>query len=100
MARARRGSIFACSGSTASGTGGGAACLQQSLCAAQLSAVESGCSSYIACVCPGGVYDPNNVPACTPQEQTSSCMSAITPLGTCEAQSCGSACTTTVTDGG
>jgi hypothetical protein len=99
-------------GGSGSGSGGTAMqCLQSSstsacynciatACAAQLSAVETGCSAYISCVCPGGVYDANNVQACSPQEQVSSCMGVIPPLGTCEAQSCASACTTTVTDGG
>ncbi len=105
-----------CTGSSSGGSGSGSGgtamqCLQSSStsacyqciatsCAAQLSAVESGCSAYISCVCPGGVYDPNNVQGCTPDEMVSSCTSAIQPLGTCEAQSCGSACTTTVIDGG
>jgi hypothetical protein len=99
-------------GGSGSSSGGTAmSCLQSSAtsacyscvvtsCAAQLSAVETGCSAYISCVCPGGVYDANNVTMCAPQEMVTSCTSAITPLGTCEAQSCASACTTTVTDGG
>jgi hypothetical protein len=107
-----------CSGSgSGNGSGGssggspGMSCLQSSAsnacyacvtvaCSAQLSAVETGCSAYIGCVCPGGVYDANDVTACEPQEMVSSCTSALTPLATCEEQSCAAECTTTFTDGG
>jgi hypothetical protein len=69
-------------------------------CSAQLDAVESGCSAFLSCVCPGGVYDANDVTACEPQEMVPSCTSALMPLATCETQSCAAACTTTITDGG
>jgi hypothetical protein len=72
----------------------------ESACAAQLSAVETGCSAYIGCVCPGGVYNASLVTGCESQDMVPSCTNALTPLGTCEEQSCASACTTTVTDGG
>jgi hypothetical protein len=106
-----------CTGSSSGGgsgsSSGGTAmqCLQTSAntacyscvasnCAAQLSALETGCSAYFSCVCPGGVYDANNVTACQSQEMVSSCTSALSPFASCEEQSCASACTTTVTDGG
>jgi hypothetical protein len=69
-------------------------------CSAQLSAIETGCSQYISCVCPGGVYDANNVTGCESLEMVSSCTSVLNPLVTCEEQSCAAACATTVTDGG
>jgi hypothetical protein len=99
-------------GGSGSGSGGTAMqCLQSSAnsacyscaasnCAAQLSALETGCSAYISCVCPGGVYDANNVTECQPQEMVAGCTNALQPFATCEEQSCAAACTTTVTDGG
>ncbi len=110
-----RGTTGSSSGTTASSSGGSsgsssggtaAQCLQSSStsacydcvttsCASQFAAFVTGCSAYIDCVCPGGVYDANDVTMCQSLEMATTCTSVITPLGDCETSSCASACTST-----
>jgi hypothetical protein len=95
----------ACSSSSSGGGGssGAAACFSQgntacascveSKCGGQLSAVESGCSDFIGCVCPGGSFNSSLASQCLSKEQEASCMSAVSPLQSCETSNCASACT-------
>jgi hypothetical protein len=102
---------LACSsGSSGGGSGGGASCFAQgnsacascvqSKCGSQVSAVESGCSDFIGCVCPSGSFEANLAQGCYSKEQESGCMSAVQPLTSCEMSNCASECNSTSGSGG
>jgi hypothetical protein len=66
----------------------------KAMCPSQLAAAESGCTDLFACECPGGYYVPGLAPSCAAKAQEASCTSPASAFGQCEAQSCGSECTT------
>lgn len=105
--------VVACSGQTAS-TGGkydgclssmvGSACLAciQSNCGAALSSIESGCSDYLDCSCPGGAFSASNAGSqtCMARAGESSCTSATSSSSGSACAACDSQCSTGFGSGG
>lgn len=98
---------FACS-SSSNGGGGSSQCASsfgpmgsgdtqcssctQSNCGSQISAIESGCSDYLSCICPNGTVDENLAQQCAPKAQESSCSSAESNIGSCVSAHCATEC--------
>jgi hypothetical protein len=101
MASAVGVAAFACSGgggsclqSLADSLGPGCyACLQAS-CGQETNTVQSACSAYLSCACPGGTFSSSAAMSstCAADEQQSSCQTAQSALDSCTSQSCGSPC--------
>lgn len=96
-------------GGSGSGSGGVSSCLASSTtqaciqcieqsCNGQLGSLESACTAYISCICPGGVYNSGLVNGCQP-DINAACSSAANVLGNCETNSCATACGVTSSSG-
>jgi hypothetical protein len=102
--------LFACGSS-----GGASSCLagayggdcfscMQTSCGPELSTLESACSDYFSCVCPGGNLScsANASSACEQDGNEAACASAGLPFGTCLQKNCETQCSGVgdVCDGG
>jgi hypothetical protein len=85
------GGASSCVASSLGPASGCASCVE-SQCGTELSAVESGCGDYDACICPGGTFDPSLVQQCSSKKTESSCVDALGPLGGCVEQKCKTQC--------
>ena len=94
---------LACSSSSGGGGGSGNSCLssqggssacfscEQNSCGSALSGVESACSDFLSCICPGGTYTPSAAQSCG-SKITTSCGNADSALLSCQQQNCTSQC--------
>lgn len=78
----------------ASSTSSACASCVETQCSSQLDAVGSGCVDYLACACPGGIYDPTEaaMQACQAKASEASCSPTVSPLASCEQSACSSPC--------
>jgi hypothetical protein len=92
--------LFACSSSGGTNsclaTALGSDCLSclQTSCASQLSGVESACSGYLSCACPGGNFSCSSFAssACQQMAGESSCETAEDSFDACSSTSCHTQC--------
>ena len=83
-------------------SGSSQACLTcvESQCASTLSSAESGCSAFLSCECPGGIYDQSVAESCAPLADQGSCEGSVEELGACEMQYCETPCGAVSSSGG
>ena len=88
------GSVGACAQGL-SGNSAGSACgtCEGNNCASQIGGIESGCSDYLSCICPGGTFNQSQITACASEGRVSgSCTSASAAMTQCEQDHCATAC--------
>ena len=61
-------------------------------CGSELSGVESGCSSYLSCICPGGTFTSSAAESCEIDISSASCASAVMAMSQCVEKHCTSEC--------
>ena len=66
----------------------------ESSCAAQLGALQPGCSDFLDCECPGGFYSVSVAPSCAAKTQEATCVGPAQSFAQCVTQSCNGECTT------
>ena len=80
--------------------GGTQACFNcvMSSCKSQVDEIESACTTYLACVCPGGTFDGSAENACG-SDIGSDCQAAFVAGAQCQDTTCASTCGSAVTAG-
>jgi hypothetical protein len=65
---------------------------EQGPCGSELDSVESGCQTYLQCICPGGMVSASGSEACEDDISAPSCASAVQAMQACISAHCAGQC--------